>query len=340
MSFRTATLVAAILVISEAAGAGVSAAVDGGVPSLDVATGQATRLLVVASHPDDETLGAGGLMRRVAVHGGAVRVVWMTSGDGFPEGVETAEGITHPTPQDYQSYGGLREFEARAAMASLGIARQSLSFLGFPDEGLCELASTYLSAKVQAFRSPYTARISPPSTERVIRGVRYRGTDVRRELERLFIEFAPTLVVIPHPDDAHPDHCSTHIFVREALDAMAAAGRPRPRILHSLIHYRQWPLSADAGTGSDVRPPEGFPAIEGRWASLALTADEAAAKRHALLLYRSQLLVIGRFMLAFDRSNELFLEGEPASMPKCWCNGENVATELPPSGYRRRRVAR
>ena len=156
-------------------------------------------------------------------------------------------------------------------MASLGVDRQSLTFLGFPDEGLCELASTYLSAKMQAFRSPYTGRISPPVTERVIRGVRYRGSDVRRELERLLVDFSPNVVVIPHPEDAHPDHCSAHIFIREALDAMAARGRPRPRILHYLIHYHQWPLGTDAGTGGDLQPPAGFPPAEGRWESLGLT---------------------------------------------------------------------
>ncbi len=49
------------------------------------------------------------------------------------------------------------------------------------------------------------------------------------------------------------------------------------------------------------------------------------------------MLVIGRFMLAFGRTNELFLEGEPASMPECWCaDGRNVATEAPPARYRRR----
>lgn len=93
------------------------------------------------------------------------------------------------------------------------------------------------------------------------------------------------------------------------------------------------------GTGGDLQPPAGFPPAEGRWESLGLTGDEAAAKKQALLVYRSQMLVIGRFMLAFARNNELFLEGEPASMPECWCNGDNVATELPPSGYRRRPVA-
>jgi LmbE family N-acetylglucosaminyl deacetylase len=269
--------------------------------------------------------------------GGQVHIVWMTSGDGFPEGVETADGITHPRPQDYRDYGKLREQEARAAAAALGIARRSLTFLGFPDEGLCELASAYLSAKTRAFESPYTDRFSPPLTEQVIRGVRYRGADVRRELERIMIAFAPTVLVDVHPEDEHPDHCSTHLFVREALQALAARGRPRPRSLHYLVHYEHWPLTPDAGEGSDLQPPAGFPAPEGRWVTLALTPDEIAAKKRALLLYRSQMLVIGRFMQAFARDNELFLEGEPASQPECWCqNGINVATEAPPGKYRRR----
>src|SRR3954471_23980499 len=141
-------------------------------PPINLSVNRATRLLVIAPHPDDDVLGAGGLIRRVVRAGGRVQVVWTTSGDGFPEGVETSEGISprvaHLTPRDYQTYGRLREEEARAALGSLGVRPTALTFLGFPDEGLCELASTYLSAKAQAFKSPYTARISPPLTEQVI----------------------------------------------------------------------------------------------------------------------------------------------------------------------------
>jgi LmbE family N-acetylglucosaminyl deacetylase len=335
LPFGLATTVGASWLLAQSPGIGAP------VPPLDLAITSATRLLVVAPHPDDETLGAAGLIRRVARSGGTVRVVWMTSGDGFPEGVETADGITHPRARDYRSYGRLREAEARAAVGLLGVGSGQVSFLGFPDEGLCEMASTYLSAKVRAFESPFTQRISPPLTERVIRGVRYRGIDVRRELQRLFITFAPTVLVTVHPEDDHPDHCSTHIFVREALDALAAGGRARPRLLQYLIHYAGWPLSAEAGVGQELRPPGGFPQTEGQWASLALTPDEIAAKKQALLLYRSQMLVIGRFMQAFARSNELYLEGEPASLPECWCqNGVNVATELPPDRLRRRPTRR
>jgi LmbE family N-acetylglucosaminyl deacetylase len=308
-------------------------------PSINLSVNRATRLLVIAPHPDDDILGAGGLIRRVVKAGGTVRVVWLTSGDGFPEGVETAEGVSphvaHLTPRDYTTYGTLREREARAAVGSLGVAASGLTFLGFPDEGLCELASTFLSAKTRAFQSPYTGRISPPLTEQVIRGVRYRGFDLRRELERVVVSFGPTLVVAPHPEDDHPDHCSTHIFLKEALEDLSGSGRVRPRVLHYLIHYGQWPLRKTDVRDDVLFPPGEFPAAEGRWANLALTPEETEAKRAALNLYHSQTLVIGRLLLAFARRNELFVEGEPASPPECWCNGQNVATEAPPARYRR-----
>src|SRR6516162_93745 len=72
-------------------------------PVINLSVNRATRLLVVAPHPDDEIIGAAGLIRRVVKAGGTVRIVYTTSGDGFPEGVETAEGISprvaHLTPR-------------------------------------------------------------------------------------------------------------------------------------------------------------------------------------------------------------------------------------------------
>ncbi len=297
-------------------------------PPLDVPIERTTRLLVIAPHPDDEILGAGGLIRRVVLRGGSVHVIWLTSGDAFPQGVESAEGLSGKTrlePRDFETYGDLREHEATAALGALGVPSRSLTFLGFPDEGLCDLASKYLSAKAAAFKSPYTGQISPPLTEQVIRGITYRGMDTRRELERVIRSFGPTLIVTPHPEDEHPDHCSTHIFLKEALDALSRAGGVRPRVLHYLVHYRQWPLSDGDGADGALLPPPRFPRGEGRWVSVALTRDEALGKRAALELYHSQLLVMRPFMLAFARGNELFLEGEPASLPSCWCEGENVA---------------
>jgi LmbE family N-acetylglucosaminyl deacetylase len=294
-------------------------------PEPDLLLDASTRLLVIAPHPDDEALGAAGLIQRVRARQGAVRVVLLTSGDGFPEGVELAERITHPRPSDYRGYGALRERESRAAMAILGVPPGDVLFLGFPDEGLCQIASTYLFDKRGAFASPYTGRQSPPATERVIRSVQYRGAGIRRELEQIIEGFRPTIIVLPHSADGHPDHCSAHIFTREALSVLSRRARERIRVLHYLVHYGQWPLSGKIGLGAALDPPAGFPAGAGRWSSLRLTTTEADTKKRALLAYSSQMQVIGRFLLAFGRTNELFVEGEPTTRAACWCDGENIA---------------
>lgn len=314
----------------------LSAAQGAAPAAFDLRLDRTTRLLVIAPHPDDEALGAAGLIQRVRAAGGRVHVVLLTSGDGFPEGVEVAAGVAHPAASDFRGYGARRERETLDAMTLLGLRAEDVTFLGFPDEGLCRLASTYLFDKRRSFESPYTNRERPPATEQVIRGARYRGVDVRLELEKLLGAEAPTLIALPHPEDEHPDHCSTHIFAREALNVLPARLTSRVHVLHYLVHYGQWPLSADSGLGTTLSPPDGFPPAEGRWISLPLTQAEADLKKKALLAYSTQMQVIGRFMLGFGRGNELFLDGEPASVPECWCDGLNVASEASPARYRRR----
>src|SRR4029077_5090130 len=98
----------------------------------------ATRLLVIAPHPDDEVLGAGGLMQRVKATGGAVRIVYLTDGDGYPEGVKEEDPGEAPNAKDYLGYGKQRRREARAALVRLGLADAFQTFLGFPDGGLCK----------------------------------------------------------------------------------------------------------------------------------------------------------------------------------------------------------
>jgi len=325
-------LVATVATIALASG---QAANPSGLPELGITIDRTTRLLVISPHPDDEAIGAAGLMQRVHTRGGLVRVVLLTSGDGFPEGVEVAEGVAHPRASDYRGYGVQREQETRAALQTLGVARDAVTFLGFPDEGLCQIASTYLFDKRRSFESPYTGRESPPSTERVVRGARYRGVDLRRELERIVSAFQPNLIALPHPEDEHPDHCSTHIFSREAFGVESTEAQRRVRVLHYLVHFGQWPLTAESGIGTTLSPPDGFPRTESRWVSLTLTATEAETKKRALLAYATQMQVIGRFLLAFGRSNELFLEREPVPTPACWCDGENIATEAERTRARR-----
>ena len=64
----------------------------------------------------------------------------------------------------------------------------------------------------------------------------------------------PTLLALPHPEDEHPDHCSTHIFVREAMATVPPNIERGVHVVHYLIHYGQWPLNAEGGPGRTLEP--------------------------------------------------------------------------------------
>jgi LmbE family N-acetylglucosaminyl deacetylase len=285
------------------------------------------RALVISPHPDDATLGAGGLIQRVIHEGGTIRIVQITGGDAFPKGVTTIRPRVRPVPGSYRWYGSLRERETVRAMRQLGVHRSQIRLLGFPDEGLCVLASADRAGT--AFESPYTRRESPPRSQQIVHGTMYRGDDLVRELAHVMEAFRPTLVVLPHPGDEHPDHCATHRLAHRALaDALDAGLRP-PRVLHYIIHFRRWPTEGKAET--TLEPPSGVLADEWNWSTLTLTSAERTAKGLALDAYRSQMLVMQDFLRAFDRPNELFIQGEPAQPIPCWCSGgENIAA--PASG--------
>ncbi len=278
------------------------------------------RALVISPHPDDATLGAAGLIQRVIRQRGTVRVVQLTDGDGFSRGVLAIRPGVRPTPLDYRWYGAVREREAVEAMQTLGLHGSQVSLLGFPDDGLCALASTFRVGP--PYDSPYTRRQAPPEEEQLVPGTMYRGLDLVTELANLIEEFHPTLVAVPHSGDQHPDHCATHLFVHDALAVALAHGVPAPRVLHYLVHFPDWP--GIETPDQRVNPPGAALARDWTWTSLQLTREERAHKRAALVTFRSQALVMGEFLAAFVRANELFIEGEPPLPIPCWCGGENI----------------
>jgi LmbE family N-acetylglucosaminyl deacetylase len=280
---------------------------SGETPAVEPLISHATRLMVFSPHPDDETLGAGGLIQRVLKSGGKVKVVFMTSGDGFPEGVEMEDHIAIPTAGDFRRYGVLRRAEALKATATLGLKSHNVVFLGFPDAGLAFLRSTYLASR-SPYLSPFTRENRPPNAEELIHNTDYTGVDAIKEMVRLIARFRPTLVATTPAQDMHPDHNATYLFVKKALARWDKKHPNRkPVLLTFLIHFKQWPVDDGSGAGSHLNPPRDFPDQNVRWVSFQLEPDEVATKRKAILEYHSQMLVMGRFLMSFARSNELFM---------------------------------
>ncbi|MGC8492592.1 MAG: PIG-L deacetylase family protein [Syntrophobacteraceae bacterium] len=266
-----------------------------------------TRLMVFSPHPDDETLGAGGLIQRVLEAGGKVKVVFMTNGDGYLEGVELEDHTSHPTASEYDRYGQIRRHEAERALATLGVKAHNVIFLGFPDGGLSDLR---LKSCVHGdpYRSPFTQKNRPPRFELILPRTDYCAQDLASEIERVILRFRPTLVVTTGPQDLHPDHKTTYYFVKDALSRL---GRKfpllKPVFLTFVIHFDGWPVNQEASSGARLDPPEGFPVPRTKWITFNLKPAEVNRKREAIEKYHSQMLLLNRFMLCFAKSDELFL---------------------------------
>jgi len=282
----------------------------------ELAVKRGERLLVLAPHPDDETLGAGGLIQRVLARGGTVRVVLVTAGDGYVEAVVHETGRLRPRPRDYVAYGERRLREARFALRALGgDGIEAEHLLGFPDGGLEPLLRAHWK-HTDPERSPTTEATEPPYPEAEHRDVGYDGVELRAAMVRCLRDVRPTMIALPDPLDRHPDHHATGLFVLLAVDDLVEA-RPKspiamPQLLTYLVHWPNWPPGWDARKPSaDTTPgplqlPEalrkrGFPQT-----MLTLTDEEVAVKGRALAEYVTQQQEIASLLAAFVRRTEPF----------------------------------
>jgi LmbE family N-acetylglucosaminyl deacetylase len=146
-------------------------------PPLDRPPG--TRVLVLAPHMDDETLGCGGSLHRHVTAGEAVTIVYMTDGrKGDP--ALNARPLP-PAEREHleDALAAVRREEARQAAAVLGV--RDLRFLENRDQEL---------------------RVTPHT---------------RRQVRELLEDLRPDLVYVPFPTDHHPDHRATNRILLAAL---------------------------------------------------------------------------------------------------------------------------
>ncbi len=90
--------------------------------------------VVLAPHPDDETLGCGGLIALKRCLGAQVSVVFMTDGASSHDGIDRA------------ALTATRRAEASAACAILGVDADDLYFLEFPDGSLADVDAAAIDA--------------------------------------------------------------------------------------------------------------------------------------------------------------------------------------------------
>lgn len=85
------------------------------------------KVMVVAPHPDDETLGCGGLIARLVSNGNVPYVVIMTRGEGSHRGCCNIGA---------DELGAARRGLALRALAILGVSEDHVKFLNYGDGGI------------------------------------------------------------------------------------------------------------------------------------------------------------------------------------------------------------
>lgn len=269
------------------------------------------RLLVVAPHPDDESLGAGGLMARARRRGSEVYVVLLTLGDGFAEDAARYYLSLDVKPEEYLHMGYERHREAVRALEEVGVPKDHIFFLGFPDGGLDALWRTHWDGL--AWTSTTTHFDHVPYIDAWRSGVPYLGVRLSELLGEIFAMVAPDVLIMPSAFDTHPDHWAANAFATLAWSRLAQTSehwRAMPRWGY-LVHWPTWPFPLS------YRPRELFQAPvalvdlrQESWRSEALEPVEVEQKRRALMAHESQTELIKPFMLAFCRRTEMFAEEE------------------------------
>jgi LmbE family N-acetylglucosaminyl deacetylase/4-amino-4-deoxy-L-arabinose transferase-like glycosyltransferase len=145
-----------------------------------------SRLLLIAAHPDDETLGCGVVLQRAVRAGAAIQVVYVTDGDNNPWPQRFIERRWRLNTNDRKRWATLRRAEALDALRLLGVRASNASFLALPDQGLTDL-------------------------------LRHGGRSTLERFARIIRNWSPTHLLVPSVADTHPDHNALAVILRLML---------------------------------------------------------------------------------------------------------------------------
>lgn len=263
-------------------------------------------MLVVAPHPDDEVLGAAGLIRAVTESGGVVRIVLVTAGDGYRRAAARLAG-RRPAPEDYLELGRRRYLESVRAAGILGAGERDVICLGYPDGGLAELERTLSIPETHGALRARTGAVAVPYGFAWRPGAPYLARDLLEDLATVMSDFAPTAIVAPDPRETNADHRAAATFAALAAGLSGSTGLA----LTFLVHYGHYPMPWAYLPDARMSPPRALRRARGTWRSFELDPAHRDSKLEAIGAFTTQNAVpdLGYYMRAFVRRNELFFEG-------------------------------
>lgn len=267
------------------------------------------RILIFAPHEDDETLATGGTIYTELQKGNQVLVVFVTNGDGFWGGELVVRADLFRRASSFIGFGHIRQREAIKAVTALGLSNKDVIFLGYPDGGLKDLLGANWTSS-ELYHSPYTRRECSPYANSYRVHAPFYGAALLSDIEAIISSYRPTVIYLPDPQDRHPDHRATGEFVLRGLKALQAK---EPELINSIelrayvVHLTgtRWPQPHGFHPRLSLTPPPQL-ASNGSWGSFPLSSKAIQEKETALRAYRTQMSVMGGFLISFVRRNEIY----------------------------------
>jgi LmbE family N-acetylglucosaminyl deacetylase len=254
--------------------------------------------LVFAPHPDDEVIGCATVILRAHERQQRVGVVLLTNGDGYPAiaAVIAKKPIDALAPEDFLRLGAVRQQHSVTATARLGVNRNELIFLGYPDSGL---QAIYESTEGAPFTQKFTKKAA---TYGVTQGdyhstahgepAPYLKVSLIGDLAEIIRKSRPREIYVTNETDKHPDHRAAFWYVRDAARA-AAYGGP----IFTYVAHGQGPAAAP-----DRR--------------LVLTKEEFEMKHAALMDHQAGTSPIHDHLASeYAKPEEVFWLYKPAPAP-------------------------
>jgi len=239
-------------------------------------------VLIFSPHQDDETIACGGYIIESIKKGAEVIIVLVTDGNR-------------------RNLGDLRYLEFETATGILGVARENLVYLNYPDNRLTQ--------------------------------------QNQQELQELLSEqikrYKPDILFYPHPEDNHKDHSTTGIVVEKILHEMtemiedmeqlegleelikeealkeieeATEIAEKITIYKYLVHHVNYPHPKKYAPDLFILPPLDLITLDGGWERLMLEEKTRRLKEEALRSYKSQLRnpLLKNLLESSIRENEIF----------------------------------
>lgn len=271
------------------------------------------RIMVVAPHPDDDILGVGGTMAEAAAAGASVLVVYLTNGDANRAARRVITMNPFHIPAQYRALGARRQKEAVLALRRLGLASANAVFLNYPDQGLTPMLEDHW-APSDPYRSRFTNRDAKYSAQALNPSAEYCGANLVEDLAYIVNRYQPTILYLPHPEDAHPDHHAGYRAGMLALEALASQFGP-PVIRCYMVHLfeERWPVPGGVHVALPLSVLPASIAAE-PWHSAVLPDWAVDAKLNAIRAHYSQWLTSRGFLAGFVRTNESYVSA--ADLPK------------------------